>query len=127
MSRAVNELCNMKIVCEHPAQTDLNNSEHCKQLLSDALMEIALYLKLHEQTDIICSIQSNEDNLVRKFFCYLCDNIKEIRRLLANHGIGDNVPITQPLLDNFGIWDLFNLHQFEGMFKEIEQVLQAQR
>ena len=127
MGRAVNELCNMKIVCENPAQSDLRNAEQCKQLFSDALMEVALYLRIHEQTDIILSLQNNEDNMLRKFFSYLCDNVKEIRRLLANHGIGDNVPITKPLLDNFGIMDLLNLYQFEGMFKEVEQVLLAQR
>jgi hypothetical protein len=123
MSRAINELCNMAVVGVNLPQELLSSREHCRQLLSDALIEVAVYIKMNEEREVLQSICGDADNPVRKFFKFAYDNIQEIRHILACHGVSDDTPLTKELLDKYRIMDLLDLYAFEDVCIQIEKAL----
>lgn len=123
MSRAINELCNMVVVGVNLPQAVLDSREHCRQLLSDALIEVAVYIKMNEEREVLQSICGDADNPVRKFFKFICGNVQNIRGILACHGVSADTPLTKELLDEYKIMDLLDLYAFEDVCIQIEKAL----
>ena len=70
-------------------------------------------------------LKENLSNPVFKVLRYFSDNVKCIRSILTMNGVDDFAPITKELLDEYRIFDLFDLYEYENAYKDFDKYLSA--
>lgn len=70
-------------------------------------------------------LKENLDNPVFKVLRYFSDNVKCIRDILTMYGVADSVPLTRELLEEYKIFDLYGLHEYENAYKDFDKYLDA--
>lgn len=118
MSKALDELEYMMVVCENPPQSFLDNKEHYREVLNEALIEVAIYMRENHNDDFMKTVAEDLNSPVRKFVNFVCANVSRMHAILSSHGVeSPDEPLTKEILDEHNIVDLFGLYQIEYWFR----------